>query len=364
MIAFLLQLALLISISRASQNKLPQVCNNSLDLCDRTYDSITHLGAHDSPFVRDASTGWTTFGNQYYNSTMQLDAGIRLLQAQVHMTTTEAGEQELHLCHSYCALSDMGRLSAWLTEIKTWMDRNPDDVVTLLLVNSDDVSADLLAQEYATAGLDKRSWTPPKANSIPEGWPTLANLLTQGKPLVSFVAPLSHPDKVAAPYLLDEFAFLYETPYENTDMYNMTCLPDRPAEVHANVTAAQKSQKLLVLNHILYWQQAFGIQVPDDRVINITNGPAGEGSLGLLLGRCKGMYGRQPTFVLVNFFDVGPAIENVDAINNITSPIGRTSARDVVKSARLSSAAAKDTEIRSTCPFTAIVTLAILLVIL
>lgn len=168
MIATTLQLALLLSVGRAPPNRVPQVCNNSPSLCDCTYDSITHLGAHDSSFVRDASTGWTTFGNQYYNSTVQLDAGVRLLQAQVHMTTTKSGKQELRLCHSYCALSDIGRSSSWLIEISTWMDRNPNNVVTLLLVNGDDISADLLAQEYAIAGLDERSWIPSKANTIPQ----------------------------------------------------------------------------------------------------------------------------------------------------------------------------------------------------
>lgn len=39
-------------------------CNNSPDLCSKTYDSITHLGAHDSAFVRDASTDYSTAGDQ------------------------------------------------------------------------------------------------------------------------------------------------------------------------------------------------------------------------------------------------------------------------------------------------------------
>lgn len=39
-------------------------CNNSPDLCSKSYGEITHLGAHDSPFVRDASTDYSTSGNQ------------------------------------------------------------------------------------------------------------------------------------------------------------------------------------------------------------------------------------------------------------------------------------------------------------
>jgi hypothetical protein len=43
----------------------PQLaCNNSPDLCRRSYSSITHLGAHDSPFLRDESTNFSDSGNQ------------------------------------------------------------------------------------------------------------------------------------------------------------------------------------------------------------------------------------------------------------------------------------------------------------
>lgn len=40
-------------------------CNNSPDLCNKSYGEITHLGAHDSPFVRDSSTDNSLAGDQY-----------------------------------------------------------------------------------------------------------------------------------------------------------------------------------------------------------------------------------------------------------------------------------------------------------
>lgn len=40
-------------------------CNGSPDLCNKSYGEITFLGAHDSPFVRDASTSNTLAGDQY-----------------------------------------------------------------------------------------------------------------------------------------------------------------------------------------------------------------------------------------------------------------------------------------------------------
>lgn len=60
-------------------------CNNAEPLCDLGYNEDTHLGAHDSLFLRDESTDFSTFGNQYFDTTTQLDAGVRLLSAQEHI---------------------------------------------------------------------------------------------------------------------------------------------------------------------------------------------------------------------------------------------------------------------------------------
>lgn len=47
------------------RNSSTIACNNSPDLCSRSYSNITQLGAHDSAFLRDASTGYSSSGNQY-----------------------------------------------------------------------------------------------------------------------------------------------------------------------------------------------------------------------------------------------------------------------------------------------------------
>lgn len=57
-----------------------------------------------------------------FSSTAQLDAGVRLLSAQVHKSNGE-----WRLCHTTCVLLDAGKLSDWLAKIKSWMDTNPND---------------------------------------------------------------------------------------------------------------------------------------------------------------------------------------------------------------------------------------------
>jgi hypothetical protein len=115
-------LALLPAVLANTLTKRTTACNNSPDLCSKSYGEITHLGAHDSPFVRDASTSNSLAGDQFYDTTTQLSAGVRLVTAQVHKSNSQ-----WRLCHTTCSLLDAGLLSDWLKKIKTWLDENPNE---------------------------------------------------------------------------------------------------------------------------------------------------------------------------------------------------------------------------------------------
>lgn len=70
-------LSLLPAVLANPLNARSTACNNSPDLCDKSYGEITHLGAHDSPFVSDASTGNSKFGDQYACPFLSLSLGQR-----------------------------------------------------------------------------------------------------------------------------------------------------------------------------------------------------------------------------------------------------------------------------------------------
>lgn len=297
-------------------------CNNSPSLCDQHYNNITQLGAHDSPFVRDDSTNWSTSGNQFYNSTVQLEAGVRLLTAQVHRTNTTSSGQ-WHLCHTSCDLLDAGKLSDWLGEVKTFLDINANEVVTILLVNSDNAGASDLAGEYQEAGIDSYAYVP-STKSASNEWPTLSGLISNGTRLMNFVASLD--DNSAAPYLMDEFTYIFENSYENTALTNFSCTADRPSSVSGETSEAASSGMMPLMNHFLYEDQAFGIQTPDTGNLTTTNSAGNQtGSLGQSARECESAYGRRPSFLLVDFFNVGPAIATVDQLNGVTDTVGRAS---------------------------------------
>jgi hypothetical protein len=317
-----------------------QACNNSPALCSRPYNNITHLGAHNSPFVRDSSTSFSTAGNHYFNSTVQLSAGVRLLTAQVHRDNSTDGTTEWKLCHSFCNLLDAGTLTNWLVTIKAWMDANPNEVVTLLLVNADGASADDLGTSFTSSGITQYAYAPPTAGVAPTEWPTLQSMIANSTRLVTFVAslPASSPSH---PYLLDEFTYIYENPFETTTATNYSCVPDRPSTLRNDPETASASGRMFLMNHFLYEQQLFGIETPNVTYIQTTNGALGIGSLGEQLGACGRVYGEAPTFVLVDFFNVGPvpAIASIDRVNGVAGPVGRSVVTDAVMEGQTTSAA-------------------------
>ncbi len=299
-------------------------CNNSPDLCSRAYSNITQLGAHDSPFVNNASASdsitFSDAGNQNVNSIAQLTAGVRLLTAQVHNNNGA-----WHLCHTSCSLLDAGTLSAWLSAIKTWLDGNPNEVVTILLVNSDDASAEELNAEFEAANIISYGYQPPSATTALATWPTLQEMISNNTRLVTFVANLNPSTNTVAPYLLDEFTFVFENPYNVTSLSNFSCVADRPPAVFGQTATAISSGRLPLVNHFLYTSEGFGIDIPDTGNITTTNGKTGTGSLGAAASDCSAAYGKAPAFLLVDFFDEGSTISVVNSLNEIsTTAVGQT----------------------------------------
>jgi hypothetical protein len=242
-----------------------------------------------------------------------LSAGVRLLSAQVHLNNGT-----VRLCHSSCSLLDAGLLETWLSFIKSWMDSNPNEVVTLILVNSDALTAAQYGSIFTSSGLSTYGYTP---TSTPQfTWPTLATMIASNTRLVTFIASIT-PDPVY-PYLLNEFDYMFETSFGVTSASNFTCALDRPSSLSSATTATRQGY-MGMINHWLDDAQSF-FQIPNVLLLNVTNSAqtGAVGTLGTQAAQCESEWGVKPTFLLVNFFNVGPAIEAVDALNGVTG-VGR-----------------------------------------
>lgn len=152
-------------------------------------------------------------------------------------------------------------------------------------------------------------------------------MIDDGKRLVVFVASLTTSSSY--PYLMDEFTFVWENPYDVSSPSNFSCVPQRPSSVSGSASTALSSNRLPLMNHFLYSSDlsSLGIEYPNASYVSTTNAASGGvGNLGSTATKCKSAWGgRQPTFILVDFFNRGPAIDTVDNLNNVTNAVGRTS---------------------------------------
>ena len=298
-------------------------CNNSPSLCNQPYFNVTYLGAHDSAFVANSSNRYDISANQYFNTTMQLNAGVRLLQAQIQQANGSDGTSQLHLCHTTCSLYDAGTVQGWLEEVNAWMGANPNEVVTILLVNGVNADAATLGEIFTNSGITQYSYTP--TSQTAESWPTLGEMISANTRLVTFIAAIQS-SSTAAPFLLNEWDYVWENNYQVVSSSNFTCAPARPSAVAGSFSTAQSSGRMFLMNHFLYQEQLFSIQSPDVENAGSTNSPDvnSVGALGYSANDCTNQYGSKPNYILVDWFNVGPAIDTVDRLNQVSDVTGRT----------------------------------------
>ncbi|EGU79075.1 hypothetical protein FOXB_10414 [Fusarium oxysporum f. sp. conglutinans Fo5176] len=298
-------------------------CNNSPDLCSRSYNNITHMGAHGSSFLRDGNNGLAAAGNQNFNATDALDAGLRLLQAQVHKENNT-----LRLCHTSCGILDAGPLEDWLTKINVWMKANKNEVVTLLLVNSDDAKPDEFGQAINGSGIAELAYAPATQEPTSE-WPTLKSMIDNSTRLVTFVTNIDASTQY--PYLMPEFDYVFETAFEVPSLTGFNCTVDRPSKIKDGATAMASNYMGLV-NHFKYQSLSDNsdLFVPDTENIDTVNsdGTSEDGQLGKHLQECRQEWGAVPNFVLVDFFEKGQVLAATDKMNGISDATGREEVSD------------------------------------
>ncbi|EFX02694.1 hypothetical protein CMQ_2623 [Grosmannia clavigera kw1407] len=295
---FHLQQLLLAGIAvAASLPQRAQSCNGSPDLCDRLYSNVAYVGSHDSAFV-----GILPTQNQYISVADQLSLGVRFLQAQSHNKNGV-----IELCHTTCAEEDAGTLATYLASVKTFLDDNPNEVVTLLLTNGDSIAIADYGTVFTAAGLDTYAYAPSGTPALAD-WPTLGALISSGKRLIVFMD--YHADRTKVDYILSEFTFIYETPYDTTDADFPECTIDRPS-------GGSATGRMGLVNHFLDVDiNLFGndILVPDATAASTTNSLS---SITAQANLCLNEHGRLPNFILLDFINKGNAIAAQNQLNGL-----------------------------------------------
>jgi len=83
-------------------------------------------------------------------------------------------------------------------------------VVTLLIVNSNNLPPSQFDTVFKSAGLDTISYAPPSASIPATQWPTLANMINSGKRLVTFLD--ASADFTSVNYLIDGMSLPHVAP--------------------------------------------------------------------------------------------------------------------------------------------------------
>ncbi|CAK7227385.1 hypothetical protein SBRCBS47491_006551 [Sporothrix bragantina] len=284
------------------------VCNGHAELCSRKYSNVTMVGAHNSPFVVHNNLA----SNQHFKVTQQLDDGIRFIQAQIQFPVKDDGTGP-HFCHTSCALLDAGPITQWLSEVRQWVDSHPQDFITILLGNGNYSDPSMYAPYIESTGIVQYAFVPPAhpaptTGSMPlDDWPTLGEMLSDNKRVLMMLDYKANQTKY--PWLIDEFAYLWETPFDPTvDEVPVTetlpCNVQRPPGLASST--AQKT--LFLMNHNVNLAVSLlgeTIMVPAVALLNQTNAATGINSLGAAADVCIETWGRPPLVLNVDYYDRG-----------------------------------------------------------
>ena len=276
-ILFSLQLITIISYAQ---------CNGSIDLCPKQYNEVAYLTTHNA-FNSDEDG--LLFPNQSYNISSQLNDGVRGLMIDVH---NHFGTPTAY--HSVFMLGTIP-LSDIFNDIKTFLDNNPNEVVTIILECY--VTANDIEDEINQSGLSSYLYT--HNNSI--GWPTLQNMIDNDNRVVI----LTDQDDASSSQNWYHYVWGYavETHYSINTINDFTC----------DFNRGNPLNDLFIFNHFVTDANlGYGLYNESNDV------NANPFFINRALN-CQNQTNKFPNFVTVDFYELGDGLAVVDQLNGVTT---------------------------------------------
>jgi hypothetical protein len=195
------------------------------------------------------------------------------------------GNPALYLCHTLCELGAES-LARELGEIKGFLDRNPDQVVMLIVEDYPPAAA--VTEAFAHAGLSRYVATLEPGAPLP----TLGALVSSGHRLVVFAE--NHGGTPA--WYMPAFTFIQDTPLGALHPGQLSCKRYR----------GEKTSPLLLVNH---WIPPF----PPSAALNAQIGRTG--FLRPRIEQCERSLGVRGAIVAVDFYQRTAVVKVVQALN-------------------------------------------------
>ncbi|MFE9255291.1 hypothetical protein [Streptomyces sp. NPDC006879] len=288
-------------------------CNGSVGLCDRGYDQVAYLTAHNAM----SSTSAHFIGPlQDPSISTQLDLGVRALmldtytwesQAEIagRLTAGELTDRQrriveslidryaparpgLWLCHSVCRAGAIPLVDT-LRSIGAWLHANPHEVLTLIV--QDAITGQQMVQALEEAGLGRMLATAPEEEDGP--WPTLREMIAADQRLVVFAERADGPD----PRYRNFYRYAMETPYSYASPELMDCAAHRGGT----------DKQLFLMNNFV---TDSGGSRPAAARVNRASFIVDRAH------RCAAERGRPVNFVAVDYVTIGDALRAVDVLNS------------------------------------------------
>ena len=98
-------------------------CNGHLELCDKRFNEVSYLTTHNA---FNAEEDGFTLPNHTYGLTRQMEDGVRGLMLDVY---DEGGVATVY--HGFAFLGT-ATLESNLLEVKTFLDNNPNEIITII----------------------------------------------------------------------------------------------------------------------------------------------------------------------------------------------------------------------------------------
>jgi len=306
------------------------LCNGEASLCDLPLNLVLFPGTHNS-MSSALYPGWL-FAEHALTVEGQLDLGVRALLLDTHygvpsaskvpgsetqlVLTDRASELQdprqeradpavaaradqlaartpkaaatsrgIYLCHARCELGAT-RFGDTLTNIKSWVDSHPDEVILIDLEDHTDPVE--TANAIAVSGLADRAYTRQKDKPLP----TLGDMIRARKNVV-IVAEVGGSG--TPPWYHKAYDWLFqETPYSFDTVDQFNCAPNR----------GPSNAPMLLVNH---W-----LSNHDPGVYNKVNSRE---ELTKRLRQCIAQRGRMPNIIAVDFSARGDLVGTVKVIN-------------------------------------------------
>ncbi|MFT4968385.1 MAG: hypothetical protein ACI9O4_000113 [Chitinophagales bacterium] len=265
-----------------SYTQLNAQCNGMNSLCSKKYNEVAYLTTHNA--FNSAQDNFN-LPNQNLNITSQLNDGVRALMIDVY---DDNGTTVVY--HGFSFLGS-APLVDFLTEIKTFLDNNPNEIVSIIFeshttaeaIEADIIQSNLFSYLYSHNGT----------------WPSLQSMIYDGTRLVVF----SEEDDGSSMQTWYHYIWDYtvETDYSANSLNDLDCDYNR----------GDPANDLFLLNHFVTSLAGTGLE---NESLSANSNP-------YFLNRVQQCYqetGKFPNFIAVDFYELGDAKSVVDQLNENT----------------------------------------------